>query len=138
MDVFTVLTPIIVIAFLLFLTLRLIIKYCKPSSSAVVSSSSTDTEAPDFTRVANHLFVSNTPHTYSRIYVDEAANVRSVTITRISPPGQHIVAVWMKSGWLIGLCSSADIGGEFISGAGLAIVLVDAVTVMVGSPRYGM
>ncbi|EFP06022.1 hypothetical protein CRE_04938 [Caenorhabditis remanei] len=104
MDVFTVLTPIIVIAFLLFLTLRLIIKYCKPSSSAVVSSSSTDTEAPDFTRVANHLFVSNTPHTCmllpnrnlrewenSRIYVDEAANVRSVTITRISPPGQHIV-----------------------------------------------
>ncbi|CAP25267.1 Protein CBG04594 [Caenorhabditis briggsae] len=89
MDVFTVATPVIVISFLSFLTLRLIIKYCKPSQSAVVSSS--DTEAPDFTRVANHLFVSNTPHTYSRIYVDEDANVRSVTITRISPPGQHIV-----------------------------------------------
>ncbi|PIC28707.1 hypothetical protein B9Z55_020531 [Caenorhabditis nigoni] len=61
MDVFTVATPVIVISFLSFLTLRLIIKYCKPSQSAVVSSS--DTEAPDFTRVANHLFVSNTPHT---------------------------------------------------------------------------
>ncbi|CAL2045979.1 unnamed protein product [Caenorhabditis brenneri] len=92
MDVFTVLTPLIVIAFLLFLTLRLIIKYCKPTTVVTSSSSSSaDTEAPDFTRVANHLFVSNTPHTYSRIYVDEASNVRSVTITRISPPGQHIV-----------------------------------------------
>uniref|UniRef100_A0A1I7UVT4 Transmembrane protein n=1 Tax=Caenorhabditis tropicalis TaxID=1561998 RepID=A0A1I7UVT4_9PELO len=93
MDVFTVLTPLIVIAFLLFLTLRLIIKFCKPSTlvSSSSSSSTTDTQPPDFTRVANHLFVSNTPHTFSRIYVDEASNVRSVTITRISPPGQHIV-----------------------------------------------
>ncbi|EGT34073.1 hypothetical protein CAEBREN_16425 [Caenorhabditis brenneri] len=65
MDVFTVLTPLIVIAFLLFLTLRLIIKYCKPTTvvTSSSSSSSADTEAPDFTRVANHLFVSNTPHT---------------------------------------------------------------------------
>ncbi|CAQ16151.1 uncharacterized protein CELE_R02D5.9 [Caenorhabditis elegans] len=92
MDTFTVLTALIVIFVFSFLTLRLIIKYCKPWSSTVASSpSATDTEAPDFARVGNHLFVSNTPHTYSRIYVDESSNVRSVTITRISPPGQHIV-----------------------------------------------
>lgn len=64
MDTFTVLTALIVIFVFSFLTLRLIIKYCKPWSSTVASSpSATDTEAPDFARVGNHLFVSNTPHT---------------------------------------------------------------------------
>uniref|UniRef100_A0A8R1ENY4 Uncharacterized protein n=1 Tax=Caenorhabditis japonica TaxID=281687 RepID=A0A8R1ENY4_CAEJA len=66
MDMFAILTPVIIVGFLAFFTGRLIIKYCKPSStSATVSAAAaTDNETPnEFSRVTNHLFVSNTPHT---------------------------------------------------------------------------
>ncbi|CAI5452429.1 unnamed protein product [Caenorhabditis angaria] len=80
MDLLTILALIFLTTFCAFCTFRLLLKLV-----CVRKVSPTSQQQEQQLDSGHRVFVSNTQHTYSRIYVDESQNVRSVTITRIAP-----------------------------------------------------
>ncbi|CAD6198394.1 unnamed protein product [Caenorhabditis auriculariae] len=83
MDALALLTPALFGVTAMFCAARLIAKACCSPSEMPG-----DDEYHD---VRNHVFFSRIPHSYSRIVLDESANVQSVTITRIQQTSPYFM-----------------------------------------------